>query len=129
MGLYSINCPSCSKAHVWFSGSMDQRCESCKAPREYSIKMKNDGTSEGWIYPMDPTKESVNPISGCQVIEKSAFDFQCKQVEDMAKQFNETCQYYMKLVNDLNNQLSIEKAEVSRLLAFNKRARTRKKKD
>lgn len=30
MGLYPIDCPECGKAHMWFSGNLDQRCHECK---------------------------------------------------------------------------------------------------
>ena len=30
MGLYEINCVACSKPFVWFSGTMDQRCDVCR---------------------------------------------------------------------------------------------------
>jgi hypothetical protein len=33
MGLYTIDCPVCRQTHQWFSGSMDQRCERCKADK------------------------------------------------------------------------------------------------
>lgn len=29
MGLYAIDCVSCNKPFMWFSGSLDQRCETC----------------------------------------------------------------------------------------------------
>lgn len=29
MGLYPINCPTCGKGHLWFSGSFDTRCPDC----------------------------------------------------------------------------------------------------
>jgi hypothetical protein len=30
MGLYAIDCPQCNKSYMWFSGNVDQRCESCQ---------------------------------------------------------------------------------------------------
>lgn len=121
MGLYPITCPQCKQPHIWFSGTMDQRCGNCRNPREYSIKMKNDGTGEGWVYPMDPTREAQNPISGCQVIEKSAFDFQCKQVSEIVDTFNKSSEHWQGLIKELQHQLYTEKAEVGRLLALLKR--------
>lgn len=29
MGLITIYCPQCNKAHLWFSGNIDQRCKEC----------------------------------------------------------------------------------------------------
>lgn len=29
MGLYPINCPTCGKGHLWWSGSFDTRCADC----------------------------------------------------------------------------------------------------
>lgn len=29
MGVYSVKCPGCNSSHMWFSGSLDQRCQSC----------------------------------------------------------------------------------------------------
>lgn len=29
MGIYEIGCPQCGKAHLWFSGCANQRCEAC----------------------------------------------------------------------------------------------------
>lgn len=34
MGLYPIDCPACGKPHIWFSGTLDQRCDSCRRPTE-----------------------------------------------------------------------------------------------
>lgn len=32
MGLYPIDCPSCKKPFMWFSGNAgDQRCDECRA--------------------------------------------------------------------------------------------------
>jgi hypothetical protein len=31
MGLYNVNCPQCTKPHLWFSGNTDQRCIDCLA--------------------------------------------------------------------------------------------------
>lgn len=31
MGLYTIPCRVCGKLFQWFSGSMDQRCPTCRA--------------------------------------------------------------------------------------------------
>ena len=30
MGLYAIDCTSCKRPFLWFSGSLDQRCASCQ---------------------------------------------------------------------------------------------------
>jgi len=30
VGLYPIDCPSCHKPFVWFSGTTDQRCPDCR---------------------------------------------------------------------------------------------------
>ena len=30
MGLYPINCPTCGKGHLWFSGNLDTRCGDCQ---------------------------------------------------------------------------------------------------
>lgn len=39
MGLYPINCPTCGKGHLWFSGSLDTRCGDCqKANPVVSVK-------------------------------------------------------------------------------------------
>lgn len=29
MGLYPIDCPTCKKPHLWFSGNLDTRCGDC----------------------------------------------------------------------------------------------------
>lgn len=105
MGLYAINCPTCSAPHMWFSGSMDQRCAACKAPREWEIQ---EATTT--LLPPDlrvaqrrfPGQVDPSP-HWTPVIEKTAYDFLAKQVAD------------------LQSQLLTEKAEVSRLLALNKR--------
>jgi hypothetical protein len=34
MGLYGINCIQCGFPFVWFSGTMDQRCENCRKGNE-----------------------------------------------------------------------------------------------
>jgi DNA-directed RNA polymerase subunit RPC12/RpoP len=31
MGLYAINCVQCSAPFMWFSGTMDQRCDACRS--------------------------------------------------------------------------------------------------
>lgn len=31
MGLYAIDCPTCKKPFMWFSGNLDQRCSACSA--------------------------------------------------------------------------------------------------
>lgn len=33
MGMYMIGCPTCKKAHYWFSGNLDQRCPDCRGVR------------------------------------------------------------------------------------------------
>lgn len=96
MGLYAIDCPSCKKPHMWFSGSMDQRCAECKKPREWWLPSSYQEDSE------DSRKECPE-LKHIKVIEKSAYDFLAKQVAE------------------LQTQILTEKAEVSRLLALNKR--------
>lgn len=120
MGLYAINCPACGKSHVWFSGSMDQRCEACKKPKEWWICWNAPG-SVGEAYQCEQLSEPIAPYEQINVIEKSAFDFQCKQVKDMAETFNKSCSYYQEQIRELQTQVNIEKAEVSRLLAMTKR--------
>lgn len=114
MGLYSVHCPSCSRVHVWFSGNMDQRCEECKKPKEVVIGYPDGETPE--VVP-----ESELSSGAVLFIEKSAFDFQCKQVKEMAETFNKSCSYYQEQIRELQTQVNIEKAEVSRLLAMIKR--------
>ncbi len=29
MGIFEVACPQCGNPHLWFSGSMDQRCGAC----------------------------------------------------------------------------------------------------
>lgn len=36
MGLYAIDCPTCDKPFMWFSGNMDQRCGDCQ--KEGNVK-------------------------------------------------------------------------------------------
>lgn len=41
MGVYPVKCPFCSVEHMWFSGSMDQRCEACKNLVEKEVNMED----------------------------------------------------------------------------------------
>lgn len=34
MGLYPIDCPTCKKPFLWFSGRTDKRCAECRAVDE-----------------------------------------------------------------------------------------------
>jgi hypothetical protein len=45
MGLYAIECPQCKRAHLWFSGSLDQRCSKCRlaAPSAVSPRLVWEG--------------------------------------------------------------------------------------
>lgn len=125
MGLYAIDCPACQKPHIWFSGNMDQRCEACRKPKEWWISALPDQTSACMAYITDPS--GAVKSTWFHVIEKSAFDFQCKQVADLAKTYNDSFEHYNGIINNLREKLEIERAEVARLLAANKRARTRTK--
>lgn len=40
MGLYPIDCASCKKPFMWFSGCLDQRCSDCQNKKEEPKKMK-----------------------------------------------------------------------------------------
>jgi hypothetical protein len=93
---------------------MDQRCEACKKPKEFWL-LNNEG--EDFILNSEP----VLPEGWTHVIEKSAFDFQCKQVTEMAETFNKSSEYWQGMIKDLQAQLLTEKAEVGRLMALNKR--------
>lgn len=118
MGLYPVNCPSCNVVHMWFSGNLDQRCEECKKPKEFWVNDNAEGDGTFTV--------SRTPWFGyIHVIEKSAYDFQCKQAADLAKSFNESREYYQGIINDLQIQVNIEKGEVARLMAVAKRRNKR----
>lgn len=40
MGIYVIDCRICNEPFSWFSGSMDQRCDSCKGDITYKVVLK-----------------------------------------------------------------------------------------
>jgi hypothetical protein len=45
MGLYAIDCPSCGKPFMWFSGNLpEQRCDACikktEKPKENTVDLK-----------------------------------------------------------------------------------------
>jgi len=123
MGLYAIDCPACGAPHMWFSGSMDQRCAACKAPREWTIQ-----EAQTTLLPPDlrvaqrrfPGEVDPSP-HWIPVIEKSAYDFQCKQLNEVIEISNNRILVLSKEIEQLRSQLLTEKAEVGRLLALNKR--------
>ena len=117
MGLYPIDCPQCKQPHIWFSGTMDQRCGNCRNPKEWEL-IQGENHIALLTLADGPKVESGTRV---KVIEKSAFDFQCKQVNEIADSFNKSVQYYQGIVKELQSQLLTEKAEVGRLLALNKR--------
>lgn len=93
MGLYPIDCPSCGKAFVWFSGNMDQRCHDCQQPKTWWLPVRYQEDSP------DTRQECANTAGPyIQVIEKSAFDFQCKQNEQLVKDYNELLEKYHGLL-------------------------------
>ena len=119
MGLYAIDCPQCKKPYMWFSGNMDQRCDNCRNPKEFWLLdnkayscQQHDDVGFGEAYP--------NQI---HVIEKSAFDFQVKQLSQVVESSNQIIKALNKQMEDLANQLMIERTETSRFQALVKRFR------
>jgi hypothetical protein len=137
VGLYPIDCPACKRPHIWFSGNMDQRCVECQKPKEWYIQEASEGYQE-FVTKLNPDEleehhpelvaERDNAGPWHHVIEKSAYDFQCKLLSDALKSLTRSAHYYQVMIQDLESQIAIEKAEVSRLLALNKRTRVKKRK-
>jgi len=117
MGLYTVSCPACNKAHMWFSANLDQRCMECQRPRQWWINSANIAV---------PRYSDAETSPDCTAaIEKTAYDFQCKETEKIAKSFTDSMKYYQELAIHLESQVAIEKAEVARLLAKLKRGKRR----
>lgn len=57
MGIYTISCPSCKRAHEWFSGCPDQRCYECK----YKASLNQLATSPP---PKTPVEGEINKLVG-----------------------------------------------------------------
>ena len=74
-------------------------------PRQFSIKMKNDGTNEGWIYETTVTQEPY--LSGAQVIEYSAFLALKKENERLQKELDQALDDYQDIGKELNEQCRI----------------------
>ena len=118
MGLYAIDCPACNKPTQWFSGNVDQRCEACRIPRTWWLQShQEDGFPP--IYVEASAEQKF--VDDLLVVEKSAYDYQCKELIKTAEAYTSSLKYFNDLIADKERQLLTEKAEVGRLIALLKR--------
>ena len=96
MGTFPINCPECGRLFIWFSGTMDQRCDKCRQPAlpkamtdEEFLKSLGEptevGTYQQCVPVVSPT-HPTGPVEGAREIVQMVYDYmnvvECKNACD-----------------------------------------------